>query len=207
MPTIREFCDANNILWFPIDLKLVPVLNEPNKKEKKLNKINHKFYNFQRPKPTDFNTLSIDEIKDRQKMIDLSDWIAIDTRSIFQIDIDCDNYVEGYDKIMEQAPYFKSATKSLPHIFIKVENLKSSKARIQLRNGGNKLFKNKDDEGVELLCGQWSYARWNDEMINGDLQPLNLNEIDYIILNEHDIPKDTIITELPKVEEGQQTEK
>ncbi len=104
MPTIKEFCDANNILWFPIDLKLVPMLNEPNKKEKKLNKINHKYYNFQRPKPTDFNTLSIDEIKDRQKMIDLSDWIAIDTRSIFQIDIDCDNYIEGYDKIMEQAP-------------------------------------------------------------------------------------------------------
>jgi P4 family phage/plasmid primase-like protien len=198
MPTIREFCDANNILWFPIDLKLVPMLNEPNKKEKKLNKINHKFYNFQRPKPTDFNTLSIDEIKDRQKMIDLGDWIAIDTRSIFQIDIDCDNYVEGYDKIMEQAPYFKSATKSLPHIFITVENLKLNKARIQLRNGGNKLFKNKDDEGVELLCGQWSYARWNDEMINGDLPPLNLIEIDHIILNEHDMPKDSIITELPK---------
>jgi hypothetical protein len=196
MPTIKEFCDTNNILWFPINLKMIPVLNEPNKKEKKLEKIIHETYKHTKKnkegntyisykaEPTDFDNFSIDIIKERQQLVNISDWIAIDTRSTLQIDIDCDNYVEGYKKLMEQAPYFKSATKSLPHIFIKQEGFIPKSARIQLKNGGIKSDPNKNEEGVELLCGQWSYARWNDEMINGNIPPYEIKHIDTLFLDD-----------------------
>ena len=87
---------------------------------------------------------------------------------------------------MEVSPYFKSATKGLPHIFIKQDGFTPQSARIQLKNGGIKPDLKKNEEGVELLCGQWSYARWNDEMINGDIPPFEISNIETMFLSEAD---------------------
>ena len=44
MPSIKDFCDKHNILWFPINLQIVPNNDDPNKKEKVLGEINNKSY-------------------------------------------------------------------------------------------------------------------------------------------------------------------
>ena len=186
MPSIKDFCDNHNILWFPINLQIVPNNDDPNKKEKVLGEINNKSYKHTKknkegktyfsykPEPTDFGKFSIEVIKERQQLVSISDWIAIDTRYIHHIDIDHNEIDDGYDKLMEVAPYFKSATKGFPHIFIKQEGFTPKSARIQLKNGGIKPDPNKNEEGVELLCGQWSYARWSDEMINCEIPPFEI---------------------------------
>lgn len=198
MSSIRDFCDKHNILWFPIVLEIKQSKEDPNKKEKVLKPINNecyahakktkegKPYKSYKPEPTDFDNLSIETIKQRQEFITMSDWIAIDTRFIHQIDIDYDEIDEGYDKLKEVVPYFKSATKGFPHMFIKQEGFTPQSARIQLKNAGIKPDPKKNEEGVELLCGQWSYARWNDEVMNGDKPPYELTNIETMFLTETD---------------------
>lgn len=199
MPSVRDFCEQHNILWFPIVLEIKQNKEDPNKKEKVLKPIKNSCYAHDKknkqgepfisykPEPTDFSNLSIEAIKKRQEFITMSDWIAIDTRYVHQIDIDHDEIDDGYDKLMEQTPYFKSATKGFPHMFIKQEGFTPQSVRIQLKNGGIKPFYPKNnDEGVELLCGQWSYARWNDEMVNGDKPPFQITHIEMMFLSETD---------------------
>ena len=214
---VKEFCDANNILWFPINLQIVPNKDDSNKKEKILEEIRHTSYKHTKknkegnayisykPEPTDFDNLSIDIIKERQQLVTDSDWIAIDTRYVHHIDIDHDVTVEGYNKLMEVAPYFKSATKRYPHIFIKQEGFKPKSARIQLKNGGIKPYPNKNDEGVELLCGQWSYARWSDEMINPNIPPYEIIHIDTLFLDDKKV-KNKSINKIPTFEDGNKSD-
>lgn len=204
--SIKDFCDKHNILWFPIVLDIKQSKEDPNKKEKVLKPIKNecyahakktkegKAYKSYKPEPTDFDNLSIETIKQRQEFITLSDWIAIDTRFIHQIDIDHDEIDEGYDKLKEIVPYFKSATKGFPHMFIKQEGFKPQSARIQLKNAGIKPDPKNNNEGVELLCGQWSYARWNDEVVNGDKPPYELTNIETMFLSV----KNTVSSEKDK---------
>ena len=161
MPSIKDFCDKNEIMWFPIDLQIVPDKIDPNKKEKVLQPIKNKCYAHDKinkkgetyisykAEPTDFKTLSVDIIKQRQEFLSISDWIAIDTRFIHQIDIDYIETIEVYNDILKDAPYFKSATKGFPHIFIKQDGFIPKSDRIQLKNGGlEPNTDNKCDEGV-----------------------------------------------------------
>ena len=169
--TIKDFCIANNIEWFPIYLELVE--GKEGKMEKKLSMINHPAYNGL-PKQTDFGTLSKEELAERQSILKYSVYshvkhIAMDTRNIYHIDIDVPHYDEIFDTIAELAPYFKSTTKSYgKHILIKSDTFVPTSKRHQ--------FKCK---GVELLCGQWSYAPIDGEMIHDDapLREIKLEEL------------------------------
>jgi hypothetical protein len=120
--SLANFCDKHNILWFPISL----TINAD--KTKILNSIQHPLYNG-RPKMTDFKDLDNSIIKQRQELIRDPYWakilntIAIDTSQIYHIDIDTPNYDEGFDKIAETTPYFKSMTKEYgKHILITANN-------------------------------------------------------------------------------------
>ena len=85
MTSIKDFCDKNDILWFPIDLQIIPQLDDPNKKDKILKPIKNKCYahakkNKQgesfvsyKPEPNDFKELSIDVIKQRQEFITIGE--------------------------------------------------------------------------------------------------------------------------------------
>lgn len=160
--SLVEFCLKNNINWFPISLTIT------DDKKKILNPINHQLYNFQRPKNTDFKNIDNEIIKQRQKLI-YDDKIKkelnltalwIDTSEVYHIDIDTPYYDEGFDNI--DTPYFKSMTKEYgKHILIKMTGFNPKKNRIQFKC-----------EGVELLCGQASYAPF--EIIDADK-----NIIDY----------------------------
>ena len=96
--------------------------------------------------------------------------IAIDTKTVFHIDIDVPIYDDVFDTIAVLAPYFKSTTKSYgKHILITSETFTPVSKRMQFKN-----------EGVDLLCGQWSYAPLDGEMLNADCavnQILNLEEM------------------------------
>jgi hypothetical protein len=150
-----DFCDANNIEWFPINLTI-------DGKKKTLEKINHKLYNFIRPDLHDFSDMDL--IRARQHLYktqpELFTHLCVNTKKVYHIDIDTDDYSQGFDNLMYHSPYFKSMTKSYGrHIFIRVEDtFIPESTRMQ--------FKNDDKGGVELLCGGGSYAPF--EMINAD---------------------------------------
>ena len=150
---ITDFLNEKKILWFPICL-------EVDNKTKKLMPIKHDLYQFGCPKYTDFNKEKAKQIcLSRQTLLTNPEfknalkYIAIDTSKIFHIDIDCEEYDKDFDAIAEISPYFKSITKSFGrHIFIKT-NEKLEKPRHGFLNS-----KKQNGFGVELLCGQWSYA-------------------------------------------------
>lgn len=163
--SLVDFCEKNNINWFPISLTIT------EDKKKILNPINHTLYNFQRPKNTDFKNIDEEIIKKRQQLI-YDDKMKkqlnltalwIDTSDVYHIDIDTPNYDEGFDTI--NSPYFKSMTKSYgKHILIKMSGFNPDKGRIQFKC-----------EGVELLCGQSSYAPF--EIYDGDKNIIDMPEM------------------------------
>jgi hypothetical protein len=177
--TIKEFCIQHNVQWFPIPLSLVP--NKDGKLEKVLGEIKHKCYfnpekrNF-KPTQSDFANVSSEVIAERQRLFGNNcTHIAMDTREIFHIDIDEPKYNAEFDEIAKNAPYFTSTTKSYgKHILIKNSSFIPSKKRHQFINLDEN---NTDMGGVELLCGQWSYAPANNEMVNGDKPILQMDEL------------------------------
>lgn len=161
--SLPEFCDKHNILWFPIALTI-------DGSTKTLESISHPLYNG-RPKMTDFKELSFETIKKRQALLTDAKWsqilnvIAMDTTNVKHIDIDTPNYDEGFDKIMEITPYFKSLTKAYGrHAFITFDDFEPTSKRMQFKC-----------EGVELLVGQWSYAPLT--LCNADKPILQLTNI------------------------------
>jgi hypothetical protein len=150
-----NFCDANNIEWFPINLTI-----DGNGK-KLINVINHKLYNCSRPDLQDFTDKEL--IRARQHLYksqpELFTHIAMNTKSVYHIDIDTNDYEQGFDNIAFSSPYFKSMTKSYgKHILIKVDGFTPTSNRMQFSNNGQ--------GGVELLCGLSSFAPL--EMYNAD---------------------------------------
>lgn len=150
-----DFCDANQIEWFPINLTI-------DGAKKELNVIDHKIYDNARPNLHDFSNTKL--IKARQHLLktqpELFTHLCINTKNIFHIDIDTEDYDEGFDNISYITPWFKSMTKSYgKHILIKSDdNFIPQSSRMQ--------FKNRGVGGVELLCGIGSYAPF--EMENSD---------------------------------------
>lgn len=179
-----DFCDLYNIEWFPINVSI-------NGTEKVLNEIKHDLYKTIKCKeckknkndctckqpsfyPThkpDIHNFS-DRLKERQALFkrapELFTHLTINTKNVFHIDIDTEDYEQGFNNIMFCSPYFHSMTKSYGrHIFIRVEDsFVPESSRMQFKNGGM--------GGVELLCGLGSYAPF--EMHNTDKQIMTFNK-------------------------------
>jgi hypothetical protein len=147
---ITTYLQQNNIEWFYINLQ---VLNN-NKKQLIPYSIDNKI-----PSMNDFNDETL--VKLRKSPLYETDYIAIDTRHIYQIDIDTkdDNgtpYVpEEYKQLCKYMPYFLSSTKQLPHIFVKP---------IEKISKYNDLL----DKDIEILTGKWSFAPVNSKIHNHD---------------------------------------
>jgi hypothetical protein len=163
--TIIQFCEKYEIKWFPISLTIIRATDD-NEGSKTLNNINHPFYKgitqkqtpTYKPMMTDFELLDETALKKRQSLIyddamvkkyNLN-CIAMDTSEYHHIDVDTKNYDEQYDEMKATYPSFSSMRKPYGfHIIVKsADSWKPTKNRLQF----------KDDKGVELLCGQWSYA-------------------------------------------------
>lgn len=100
-----------------------------------------------------FSDMSGEDISKLQKRyIDESDYIAIDTKHVQQLDIDKET--EKFDYLSVKTPFFKSLTKNLPHYFIKFRNPEECIQNIK--------------EG-DILTGVWGYAKKNSVVCNPNL--------------------------------------
>jgi len=142
-----EFCEKWNIDWFPINVTISGM-------EKKLNKIEHRLYNYAKPNLHDFSDKNL--LKARQHLFrtqpELFTHLCIDTTNVFQIDIDTEDYQDEFDCIARVSPWFPSMTKSYgKHIFCVYDGFVPSAMRMQFLN-----YERTNE--VELLCGVGSFA-------------------------------------------------
>lgn len=166
---ITDFCNANNINWFPISLTI-------NDKGKIMNQINHPLY--EKLDIHNFNDAQL--IKQRQALLQSSTFkslfthITIDTSRIMHIDVDVEDYEDFYDTIAWNTPYYKSASKSYgKHILIKSNGFIPDSKRMQFHK------QNETEKcGVELLCGSGSYAPLNGIMINPEKPIIEIHKND-----------------------------
>lgn len=175
---IIEFCEKYDIPWFPIFLNVYQ--NDDGTWSKELKQIKHETYDNKRPKQTDFATLTTEKIKARQEILkiekfkNICEHIAMDTSKVHHIDIDVEDYDEGYDKIANNAPWFGSTTKSYgKHILIYDKAFIPTSKRMQFKNGEN--------GGVELLCGQWSYCPIDVVLNNSDKDVFELTHLEKML--------------------------
>ena len=201
--TIKDYCVQNNIKWFPIYLTFTT--DEKGGIVKTISPIKHKSYHSMiklkngqevssfKPKQTDFSTLTDEQIAERQTMLtnpmfkyDIKH-IAMDTRSIYHIDIDTPTYSNMFNKICEIAPYFTSTTKIYgKHIMVTGVDFTPPAKRNQLQNLDSE---NNHIEGVELLSGQWSYAPLDGEMYNANKDVYICNNLPNLVIGYNKQPK------------------
>lgn len=120
---IIEYLNKHGILWEPLILS---------------NKVPVAFDDFL-PKTNDYH-LEPSIVKERQKKHTDSEYIAIFTDKIAQIDIDDENFNKTFSI---DSPYFLSCKKRLKHYFVKV---RSTGVRKEFLYG-------------DLLTGQWSFCK------------------------------------------------
>ena len=201
---IIDFCNSNGIKWFPIILKNKkpqPIKVECFKRAKSNGDTSYT------PHYIEFKTITDEILKQRQDYLptllnnscdDITVKLAIDTHDIFQIDIDTPNinpailhnWIENNDT---KSCYYKSLTKSYGyHIFIKahgfhdyIKDFTSTKNRFQFRqnyiNGdgkSNEIF-NDNENGIELLTGQWGYSNTNTIVENPHITIFKKNDISF----------------------------
>ena len=112
-----------------------------------------------RPSYLDFIN-NMEEVNKRKSYFGEYDYIWIDTHYVHQLDID--DPKTSFNYTTTQLPSFKSVTKDLPHFFVTTDT---------------KFEKKKycfDNNKVELLCGQASYAHKNSIVYNPD-ENMNIN--------------------------------
>jgi phage/plasmid-associated DNA primase len=151
---IIDYCNHHKIKTLPIKLEV------KDKKKRYLSKQEGRFedgrYNH---KMTDFNEYTFNQCKTLTELyLEETDWIAIDTNTVHQVDIDDPAWWEDaaredqYDQWYE-VPYYKSATKGCPHYFFYPDHGKYS-----LDFGNRYYTKDIDYYEHDILTGQWAYA-------------------------------------------------
>jgi len=142
---IIDYLNNNNIKWFPLTIndKKEPIFFEKG--------------NYM-PKTNDFKNLKDYELKNRQHFINDTDYIAIDTNDIQQLDIDNPELLQNDNifNLKNTTPYFLSINRKMPHYFI--------------------VFKNKFKDCInlidaDLLLGQWAYCHKNIYIYNSEMKP------------------------------------
>lgn len=181
--SIIDFCNKHGIYWFPLNLKISekqkipqPIYEDCYKTIKK-NKDGDEYESFT-PSYTDFYRENIDEAKykERQKLLDKYEYIAVDTHKIQQLDCDSEETKEHFmnHKINDNAayisghPYFLSVKKRLPHIFLRFSQSYKDPSKL-LEKKNHRITP--DDENkldYDLLCGQWSYVNKNTIVYNAE---------------------------------------
>jgi len=185
MTSTSDFCDHYNIEWFPINLTI-------NGGKKELNEIKHSLYksikcsncsnyknictckepNFYQTHKPDIHNFT-DRLKERQllfkKTPELFTHLTINTKNIFHIDIDTEDYEPAFDCIKNISPWFPSMTKSFgKHILCKYDGFIPTSSRMQFLNWDR-------PNEVELLCGIGSYAPFYIQNANCDFYNLKEN--------------------------------
>jgi len=218
---IIDFCNSNNIKWFPIILKNKKPISIKHPLYKRIKTDGNVSYT---PHYIEFKDINNNILEGRQELYysneilnymtdtDCNLKIAIDTTDIFQIDIDTDsvderilhNWIENENT---KSAYYKSITKSYGyHIFIKVEgfhdfikNYTQTINRFQFKknyvNGDGDVVEIFDDNnnGIELLTGQWGYANVDIDVFNKNITSIKKQDLpfftDLLQINKHFLEK------------------
>jgi phage/plasmid-associated DNA primase len=187
VPDIVAFCEKHNIEWMPIKLDIVPKQNEDgtlvmeNGEPKRVKILLPD--RFGMPKQTDF-AQDPQKVKQRHAAYHQNSGnythVAMDTREVFQIDIDCPDYADVFTNLMDgneagqKFPYTKSSTKSYGrHIFVRSSDFRPPKNRLQFKQVMPHPNKDEDvvlGEAIELLCGQWSWCPLNATVYNAEAE-------------------------------------
>ena len=163
---ILEYCKTNKIKCLPIKLKII------NGKKHFLtytidgdeSKFNDGHFNFN---IGDFKKLSLEQCFEFcEKYKNESDWFGIDCNEIQQLDIDdtTGKYWEStLSKKFANLPYFLSATKKMPHYFIKTEWTKGK------QNNNAMKFEDGTICAHDILYNNaWSFAKNDTQVINAN---------------------------------------
>jgi P4 family phage/plasmid primase-like protien len=159
---IIDFCQARNIRWQPIQFRPSPA--NSTSVSKIPTRVTDSRGKSWTPKTSDYygeGELSANELLYRQMHYPGSyDHIILDTSSIQQIDIDAPELLNVTSdlsiQLMEHGPWYNSANKRLPHIFVHLENA----------SGYGKRMTAGHDNRIDILNGQWSIARKDEVVIN-----------------------------------------
>ena len=154
---ILKYLDSKDIKYFDINLEI-------NGFQKKLMPIKGRM-----PTTNDFDLTPLNKNTS-------AEYIAIDTREMLHIDVDFKDDVEysaesiEFVESLERAlPYYRSLTKMRgKHIFFKSDK-KMTKKRIQTKF-----------EDIEVLSGQWAWARKDTIMYNDDCEDYVLGDIGFL---------------------------
>ena len=128
-------------------------------------------------KSTDFvagkTEVGDEELARRKELLPDGTHLAIDTRTIAQMDVDCATALEHdiVKRLMETTPYFLSCSKKLPHLLFEITGDRPRGTTYGIGAIGRKDGK---QWRVEVLCGKWSWADKDATVENADLIPVKV---------------------------------
>ncbi len=166
---ISDFLSAHEIKWYPIQVKYnTKILSDNTSKVTKSLVPYYKCieHNIEfKVDYNDFKTITDKELKRRQKCVNCTDTIAIDTLEVQQIDVDDVNNTvsDVWKPWLKEYPYYLSATKNLPHIF----------CTGQISKVINKVGV------IDYLCGQWAWCK-TDAVVHNHKKGINAAP-DYVL--------------------------
>lgn len=153
-----DFLDQHNIQWQPV------VLKAKGQGRAKLPTFIHGHGHAWLPKMSDFygeTRLSSEEFRRRRDLFPGTvRTIAIDTTVVQQVDVDDESLdlTVVHEPVRDLAihmvqckrtPWYKSLTKQLPHIFVRLETPSGFHGKRTTAHWNDR---------IDVLCGQWSYA-------------------------------------------------
>lgn len=173
---IIQFCERFEIRWQPVTFRKqngrnhLPGISFSKAPAVVTNRVDSKSW---LPRMTDYygpSQISDTELRYRQTNYPTSyEFIILDTTSVQQIDIDSPDIVDRLhdpviDELLRSGAWYPSASKRLPHIFVKLQNASRY----------NKRDVAKVSNKIDILNGQWSIARVNEQMMNGDITEISV---------------------------------
>ena len=154
---IIDFCAQHSIKTFPIKLEV------KDGKKRYLHGQEGKFqdgkFNF---KTNDFKTHSLETCQALTAFyLDETEWIALDTTEVHQLDIDDCAWWQDRARLDEwiNVPYYTSATKGCPHYFLHPKDASDRDKRYST---------SAIDCEHDVLSGQWAYAHKDQDVVHGD---------------------------------------
>jgi phage/plasmid-associated DNA primase len=159
---VVDFCERHNIAFMPLLLEIRQTVNgDGGVTKSKLLKPDYLGYC---PRVTDFDdNMSVVKRRVQRFKEHPNEYthVAIDTRTIYQIDIDCAEYSDMIKNILATHPYTGSSTKEYGrHIFVQDPSYNAPNKRHQ--------FKQIHGDKVELLAGQWAWCPIDMPVENAD---------------------------------------
>ena len=171
---VIPFVERHKLKWEPINVNV-----QWNESKQKYDKHLQKGYEYDfKPSSKDFVNLDDATLRSRQSFLEWYEHIAIHTGDVCHIDVDNLNMTPALHSQVEEWktrwPYYLSASKKLPHFFVKFDE--------PFKN--DRLGKTKY-EGIEILSGQWGWCPKTADIINADKEIPVLRKSDFIDVPYH----------------------